>query len=161
MLYPPVRPISAKSGNHDVISWYLAIKVMIDDINQDSKMCYVAVIFLPEANFGLRVLSLPACVRVSVNHEFVWAITRHKFKLESPNLDKIMHNILLKVPILFWDWLGLTFQVKFYFIENFCLFASLLHLWNICETCRSSCSTSHMAPHTLSDYYMPTDRVTS
>ena len=63
-------------------------------------------------------------------------------------------------PYCFWDWLGLTFMVKFYFIEKFCLFASLLHLWNICETCLSNCSTSHMAPHTLSDYYMPTDRVT-
>ena len=33
--------------------------------------------FLPEASFGLWVLSLPACVcvRVSVNHEFVRAIT--------------------------------------------------------------------------------------
>ena len=35
-------------------------------------------------------------------------------------------------PYCFWDWLGLTFQVKFYFIEKSCLFASLLHLWNIC-----------------------------
>ena len=51
-------------------------------------------------------------------------------------------------PCCFWYWLGLTFQVKFYFIEKFCLFASLLHLWNICETRLSNCSTSHMAPHT-------------
>ena len=64
-------------------------------------------------------------------------------------------------PCWFWDWLGLTFQVKFYFNEKFRLFASLLHLWNICETCLCNCSTSHMVPHTLSDYYMPTDRVTS
>ena len=64
-------------------------------------------------------------------------------------------------PYCFGDWLGLTFQVKFNFIEKFCLFASLLHLWNICETCLSNCFTSHMASHTLSDYYMPIDRVTS
>ena len=52
--------------------------------------------FLPEASFGLRVLSLPAsvcvCVCVSVcmcvNHEFVRAITHHLFKLGSPNLDQ-------------------------------------------------------------------------
>ena len=50
--------------------------------------------FLPEASFGLRVLSLPACVcvcvcvRVSVNHEFVRAITHQPFKLGSPNLDQ-------------------------------------------------------------------------
>ena len=62
-------------------------------------------------------------------------------------------------PYCFGDWLGLTFQVKFYFIEKLCLFASLLHLWNICETCLSNCSTSHMAPHTFSDNYMPKDRV--
>ena len=55
---------------------------------------------LPEASFGLRVLSLPACVRVSVNHELVSAITRHNFELESPNLDQKMQNILLKVPIV-------------------------------------------------------------
>ena len=50
-------------------------------------------LFLPEASFGLRVLSLPAsvCVCLSVclcvNHEFVRAITLHPFKLESPNLE--------------------------------------------------------------------------
>ena len=48
--------------------------------------------FLPEANFGLRVLSLPACVcvcvRVSVNHSFVHAITHQPFKLGSLNLDQ-------------------------------------------------------------------------
>ena len=46
--------------------------------------------FLPEASFGLRVLSLPACVCVcvSVNHEFVRAITHQQFKLGSPNLDQ-------------------------------------------------------------------------
>ena len=49
---------------------------------------------LPEASFGLRVLLLPACVyvcvcvRVSVNHEIVRAITRQPFKLGSPNLDQ-------------------------------------------------------------------------
>ena len=45
---------------------------------------------LPEASFGLRVLSLPAsacpCVRVCVNPEFVCTITHHPFKLGSPNL---------------------------------------------------------------------------
>ena len=48
--------------------------------------------FLPEASFGLRVLSLPACVcvcvRVSVNHELVQAIIHQPFKLGSPNLDQ-------------------------------------------------------------------------
>ena len=44
--------------------------------------------FLPEASFGLRVLSLPACVCVSINHEFVRAITHQPFKLGSPNLGQ-------------------------------------------------------------------------
>ena len=50
--------------------------------------------FLPEASFGLRVLSSPAsvglCVRVCVciNHEHVRTITHRPFKLGSPNLDQ-------------------------------------------------------------------------
>ena len=110
--------------------------------------------FLSEASFGLRVLSLPACIRVSVNHELVCAITRHKFELESPNLDQKMPNILLKVP-LFWGLIGLDLPGQILLYWKICLFASLLHLWNICETCLSNCSTSHMAPHTLSDNCMP------
>ena len=100
------------------------------------------------------------CLRVSVNHELVCAITRHKFELESPNLDQKNAKYFAQGPYCFGDWLGLTFQVKFYFIEKLCLFVSLLHLWNICETCLSNCSTSHMAPHIFSDNYLPTDRVT-
>ena len=50
--------------------------------------------FLPEASFGLRVLSLPACVCVclcvcvSVNHELVRAIIHQPFKLGSLNLNQ-------------------------------------------------------------------------
>ena len=48
--------------------------------------------FLPEASFGLRVLSLPAsvcvCICVCGNHLLVRAITCHPFKLESINLDQ-------------------------------------------------------------------------
>ena len=58
--------------------------------------------FLPEASFGLRVLSSPAsvCVRVCmcVNHLLVRAITRDPFKLGST---------LVKVPIVLggnWHW---------------------------------------------------------
>ena len=47
--------------------------------------------FLPEASFGLRVLSLPASVCVSVrpcgNHLLVRTITHRPFKLGSLNLD--------------------------------------------------------------------------
>ena len=45
--------------------------------------------FLPEASFGLRVLSyVCVCVRVSVNHELVRAIIHQPFKLGSPNLGQ-------------------------------------------------------------------------
>ena len=53
--------------------------------------------------FGLRVLSLPAsvCVCLSVCQLLlVRTITRHPFKLGSPNLNQKMQNILLKVPIV-------------------------------------------------------------
>ena len=47
--------------------------------------------FLPEASFGLRVLSLPASVRPSVRPsvtKFVRAITQYPFKLGLPNLNQ-------------------------------------------------------------------------
>ena len=64
--------------------------------------------FLPEASFGLRVLSLPASVClcvclsvcVSVNPELVRAINHDAFKLEPPNLEKKVQNNLVKVPIV-------------------------------------------------------------
>ena len=46
--------------------------------------------FLPEASFGLRVLSLPASVRPSASPsvtKFVRSITQYRFKLGSLNLD--------------------------------------------------------------------------
>ena len=39
--------------------------------------------FLPEASFGLRVLSLPVSVCVCINHLLVRTITRHLFNLGS------------------------------------------------------------------------------
>ena len=45
---------------------------------------------LPEASFGLRVLSLSAsvCLCVCINHLLVRTITHQPFTLESPNLDE-------------------------------------------------------------------------
>ena len=40
-------------------------------------------------------------------------------------------------PYCFGGWLSSTFHVKFNFFLKFCLFASLLRLWNICETCKN------------------------
>ena len=72
---------------------------------------------LPEASYGLRVLSLPAsvcvcvcmCVCVSVNHEFVRAITHHPFKLRSPNLDHRCKRPWLR-SLLFWGVIDLDLQ---------------------------------------------------
>ena len=63
--------------------------------------------FLPEASFGLRVLSLPAsvclCVRPSVcvcgKHLLVCVITHHPFKLGSPNLDNRCKRPWLRSPL--------------------------------------------------------------
>ena len=53
--------------------------------------------FLPEASFGLRVLSLPASVR--------------------PSVRQSIHQSLRPSPILSarWGWLTMTFKVKFNF----------------------------------------------
>ena len=80
--------------------------------------------FLPEARFGLRVLSSHASVcasarpsvrpsvRVWGNHLLVHAITRDPFKLGSPNLDQRYKRVGLR-PLLFFLWqLMLTFKVK-------------------------------------------------
>ena len=73
--------------------------------------------FLPEASFGLRVLSLPAsvclCVRPSVcvcgKHLLVRAITHHPFKLGSPNLDNGCKRPWLR-SLLFWGVIDLDLQ---------------------------------------------------
>ena len=69
--------------------------------------------FLPEASFGLRVLSLPACVCVcvclSVNHQLVRAITHQPFKLESPNLDQRCKRPWLR-SLLFFGTIDLELQ---------------------------------------------------
>ena len=74
-------------------------------------------IFLPEASFGLRVLSLPASVClcvclsvcVSVNPELVRAINHHAFKLEPPNLDKRCKTTWLR-SLLFLGAIDLELQ---------------------------------------------------
>ena len=62
-------------------------------------------VLLPEASFGLRVLSLPAsvcvCVCVGGNHLLVRAITCRPLKLESPNLDQKSKTPWLRSPC-FW-----------------------------------------------------------
>ena len=73
--------------------------------------------FLPEASFGLRVLSLPASaclcvclsVCVSVNPELVRAINHHTFKLEPPKLDKRCKTTWLR-SLLFCGAIDLDLQ---------------------------------------------------
>ena len=63
--------------------------------------------FLPEASFGLQVLSSPVSVCVCINHLLVRTITRHLFKLGSPNLVQRSKTTLVKIPIVFgsgWPW---------------------------------------------------------
>ena len=103
--------------------------------------------FLPEASFGLRVLSLPVSVRPSVT-KFVRAITHNPIKLGSPNLDQ-----RCKIPwlrsLLFWGWLILTAQIKPNFkILFICIaFESLKYLWDMQKQSLLNCYTSHSAPH--------------
>ena len=111
---------------------------------------------LPKASFGLRVLSLPPCVRVSVNHELVCVITRHKFELESPNLDQKMQNILLKVPIVFgtdWAWpsrSNFTLLKNSVYLHLFCIFEIFVR--HVCLTVphptwlRTHCVTTTCPP---------------
>ena len=60
--------------------------------------------FLPEASFGLPVLSSPAsvCVCQCVNHLLVRAITRDPFKLGLPNLDQRCKRPWLRSLSFLW-----------------------------------------------------------
>ena len=75
------------------------------------------VVLLPEASFGLWVLSSPAsvcllvCPYVCINHLLVRPITHQLFKLESPNSDQRCKAPWLRC-LKFLGWLTLTFKVK-------------------------------------------------
>ena len=101
----------------------------------------VKIVFLPEASFGLRVLSLPVsvsvcvCVRPCINPELVRAIIHHPFKLGPKTFRPEVQNTLVKIPIVLV--IDSAWHVKFNLFSKSCLFASLLRLWNICETCKN------------------------
>ena len=63
--------------------------------------------------------------------KLVRVITHYLFKLGSPNLDQKYKMLWLR-SLLFWGWFN--WHVKLNLISKSCLFASLLRLWNICET---------------------------
>ena len=59
-----------------------------------------------------------------------------------------MLNTLVKIPVVLgddWAW-----RVKFNLFSKSCLFASLLSLWNICETCKKRMKQSLF--HILNSY---------
>ena len=60
------------------------------------RVYFRAIVLLPEASFGLRVLSLPASDCVCGNHELVHVITHHPFILGSPNVDQRCKTIWLR-----------------------------------------------------------------
>ena len=88
--------------------WFHVLKCYSDVPNGIKRL-----LFLPEASFGLRVLSFPATVRVCIcmcgNHLFVRAITCHPFKLESPNLDQKSKTLWLR-SLLFWGVFDIELQ---------------------------------------------------
>ena len=65
------------------------------------------VTFLPEASFGLRVLSLAAsvcvCVCLCVNHLSVHLITHDSFKRGSPNLGQRCRRPWFKISVVLWS----------------------------------------------------------
>ena len=73
-------------------------------------MAELKVYFLPEASFGLRVLSLPACVCVSVCLcvRQSWACPSDNSSTVQARITKFgreKQNTLVKVPIVFWgNW---------------------------------------------------------
>ena len=82
---------------------------LVSSILTHENFLFMKFSFLPEASFGLRVLSSPAsvcvcpcvCVSLCVNHLLVRAITRDPFKLGSPNLDQRCKRPWLR-SLLFW-----------------------------------------------------------
>ena len=95
-------------------------------------------------------------LRVSVNHELVCTITRHKFELESPNWDQKMQNILLKVPIVLgtdWAWpsrSNFTLLKNYVYLHRFCIFEIFVR--HVCLTAphptwlRTHCLTTTCPP---------------
>ena len=77
----------------------------------------IEVPFLPEASFGLRVLSSPlsvylsvcVCMCVCINHLLVRTITHQPFKLKSPNLKHRCKTPWLRC-LLFWGVIDLELQ---------------------------------------------------
>ena len=114
---------------------------------------YFDIILLPEASFGLRVLSLPACVRVSVNHELVCAITCHKFELESPKNAKYF----AQGPYCLgtdWAWpsrSNFTLLKNYVYLHCFCIFEIFVR-----HVCLTAPHPTWLRTHSLTTTCPPT-----
>ena len=94
--------------------------------------------FLPEALLAFwycHRLCLCLCVYLCVCQLLlVRAITHHTYQLESPDLDRKMQNILLKVPIVLgadWAWFSRSNLDSFYnsvYLHRFCIFEIFVRL---------------------------------
>ena len=117
---PSVKVKYAWDNTHGFIWMYIALcgmellikvqTVMVIEVR--AWVCNYILLFLPEARFGLRVLSLPASVRPSVRPsitKIVRTITHHLFKLGSPNLDQRYKTPWLRC-FLFWGAIVLDLQ---------------------------------------------------
>ena len=103
-------------AHNDLWPWPISSRSLGLDIENRVRSVASTVLdgfFLPEASFGLRVLSLPAsvcvCVCLCVNHLLFRAIIRDLFKLGSPNLDKRCKRPWLR-SLLFWGAIDLDLQ---------------------------------------------------
>ena len=130
------------------------------------KILRICISFLPEALLAYGYchrLCLCVCVSVCVSPFFCQDDNSSHVPARITWFGRNYAKHFASGPYCFGCWLSLAFHVKFDFILKFCLFASLLRIWNICETCKKrsllNCSTSHMVPHTFWFLYMHTDRV--
>ena len=97
------------------------------------------------------------CLRVSVNHELVSAITRHNFELKPPNLDQKMQTILLKVPIVLgtdWAWpsrSNFTLLKNYVYLHRFCIFEIFVR-----HVCLTAPHPTWLRTHSLTTTCPPT-----
>ena len=115
--FPDYRPVAAFKSLRFALFWIRLIQLdcIISALKHSPVQvgwCHLSFAVqksLPEASFGLRVLSLPASVHVGVNHELVRAITCDWFQLESTNLNQTCKTSWLR-SLLFWGLIDLDLQ---------------------------------------------------
>ena len=133
--------------------WYFQHINLLKEIMIVYSMKHCCQGFLPEASYGLRVLSSPAsvCVCVCPSTFFVRMITHLTFQLQSSNLDQKIQQILLKVPIVFgvdWPWTSRSNLTSFQNFVYLHLFYVLKYLWDLHKNGSFlNCCPAQMIPH--------------